>query len=128
MTTCRSLPFVVRLTTVLILVPAAWSIWVLTGAGFRMLCGICCLVFTGLAVAFAAGKAGRAFTAAGVAVALLAISPVEVPFALRHGAPRIVPLTFGLPGPAVRERADQDEALHGGCMHTGLEPSWSLLL
>jgi len=93
-----------------------------------MLCGTCCLVFTGLGVAFVAGKAGRAFTAAGVALAVLAISPLEVPFALRPGPPHIVRVTFGLPGPSWRHRNRADEAIHAGCVRTGFEPRFALVL
>jgi hypothetical protein len=108
----------------LALVPIAWCVWLVAGGPLRMLYGIGCLFFTGLAVAFAFGRAPRAFVATGLGVAVLAISPFEVALASRPGFPGIVPVLSGLPGPKARERARRGEVVLAGCMVTELEPRW----
>jgi hypothetical protein len=89
-----------------------------------MLCGLGCLLFTGFAAAYAFGHGSLAFIATGLAVAVLAISPVEVAFAGRSGLPGIVPVVRGLPGPKALERARRGEVVLAGCMVTGFEPRW----
>jgi hypothetical protein len=107
-----------------VLVPIAWCAWFTTGNVLRMLCGIGCVVFSGLAVAFVFGHVRRAFVATGLAVALLALSPLEVALATRHGLPGVVPVLPGLPGPKGLERARRGEVVLAGCMITGFEPRW----
>jgi hypothetical protein len=92
-----------------------------------MLCGVGCLFFSGFAVAFVFGRARRAFVATGLAVALLALSPVEAALAVRHGLPGIVPVVCGFPGPQALERARQGEVVLAGCIVTGFEPRWVVI-
>jgi hypothetical protein len=120
-------PFVGRALVALALVPTAWCVWFMTGNWLRTLCGIGCLVFTGLAAAFVLGHARRAFITTGLAVAVLAVSPVEVALAARHGLPGIVPVLRGLPGPMALERARRGEVVLAGCVVTDLEPRWVLV-
>ena len=113
-----------RALIALVMVPIAWCAWFMTGHVLRMLCGVGCLVFTGLAIVFVLGRARSAFVAVGIAVAVLALSPLEVAFAVRHGLPGVVPVMCGLPGPKGLERARRGEVVLAGCMVTGLEPHW----
>ena len=117
-----------RTLIAMLLVLTAWGAWLMSGIWFRMLCGVGCIVFTGLAVAYVAGLARRSLVAVGLAVAVLAISPVEVAFGVRHGLPRVVPVLRGLPGPQGLERARRGEVVLAGCVITGFEPRWVLLL
>jgi hypothetical protein len=66
--------------------------------------------------------------AVGLALAVLAISPVEVAFGKCHGLPRVVPVLRGLPGPQALERARRGEVVLAGCVITGFEPRWVVLL
>jgi hypothetical protein len=60
-------------------------------------------------------------------VAVLAISPVEVALAGRHGLPGIVPVLRGLPGPRALERARRGDVVLAGCMVSGFEPRWVVI-
>jgi len=116
-----------RVSIALVLVPVAWCAWLTAGGPMRMLCGLGCLLFTGLSGAFAFGRARSAFIATGVAVAVLAISPVEVALAGRHGYPGIVPVVRGLPGPGALERARRGEVVLAGCVVGGFAPRWVVI-
>jgi hypothetical protein len=116
-----------RVLIAVALLPVAWAAWLMTGGPLRMLCGVGCLWFTGLAGAFAFGDKSRAFIVTGLAVAVLAISPVEVALAVRHGRPGIVPVLRGLPGSNGLERARRGEVVLAGCMVTGFEPRWVVI-
>ena|SRR5687768_6530612 len=49
--------------------------------------------------------------------------PVNVP-----GPPRFVPLIMGMPGPEESARAKRGDAILGGCLVSGNEPRWILVL
>lgn len=93
----------------------------------RLLCGLAALAFSGCVVAFVLGRWRRALIASGLAVAALAVSPVEVSIANRPGPPRIVPVIAGLPELADHERARRGEVILIGCMATGYEPRWVVI-
>ena len=93
----------------------------------RILTGIALLVFLGCLVAYVSEGRRRAAVFAGIAFLGLAFSPIEVSLATRQGLPGIVPLTMGLPGPTLREKARRGEVVLGGCMTSGLEPWWVVI-
>jgi hypothetical protein len=53
---------------------------------------------------------------------------VEVTLGAWHGFPHVVPVLCGLPGPQHFERARRGEIVLAGCMVTGYEPRWVLVL
>jgi hypothetical protein len=53
--------------------------------------------------------------------------PVDVSFITRPGLPRIVPICYGMPGQALRERAARGEIVLGGCLVRGYDPLWVLV-
>jgi hypothetical protein len=105
----------------------AWAIWFVSGNVLRLFCGIAALVFSGNVVAYMFGRGRRALMTSGIAVAVLALSPVEVSCATRAGLPGIVPVLRGLPRPAARERSRRGEVVLAGCMVTGFEPRWVVI-
>ena len=59
---------------------------------------------------------------------LLTFSPVDIlPFRLSR-PPKIVPLVMGLPMDATLERAVRGEVILGGCVVTGFQPKYYLIL
>jgi hypothetical protein len=58
----------------------------------------------------------------------LSFSPVDV-FPFRHGGPpRLVPLVMGLPKSQTAERAERGEVILGGCIVSGFEPKYYLVI
>jgi hypothetical protein len=106
---------------------AAAMIWMICGGPMRILTGIALLVFLGCLVAYVFAGRRRAAVFASIAFLGLGFSPIEVSLATRHGLPGIVPLTMGLPGPSLREKARRGEVVLGGCMTSGLEPWWVVI-
>lgn len=111
-----------------VMVFAAWSTWLLAGNRLRVLCGMSCVAFTLFGARFVFGRSRRAFVATGIVAAVLALSPVEVALALRPGLPAVVPVQSGLPSPRALEAARRGDIVLNGCVGTGLEPRWVLVL
>jgi hypothetical protein len=105
----------------------AVALWFFVGASWRVLCGLAVLAFAGCTIAFIAGRARRAFIICGLAVVVLALSPVEVSLRVRRGRPGIVPLLMGLPSQGAMERAQRGELVLGGCVTSGFEPRWVVI-
>jgi hypothetical protein len=59
---------------------------------------------------------------------VLSFSPIDVFPIPKSGAPRLVPLGMGLPRPETVERAKRGEVILGGCLVSGFEPKYYLVL
>jgi len=62
-----------------------------------------------------------------IAFIVATVFPVDVQVR-GFGSPRLVPLVMGLPGPELREKAARGEVILGGCMISGTEPKWILII
>ncbi len=58
----------------------------------------------------------------------LSFSPIDVLPIPKGGPPRLVPLVMGLPRPETRERAKRGEVILGGCIVSGFEPKYYLVV
>ena len=58
----------------------------------------------------------------------LSFSPIDIYPIPKGGPPRLVPLVMGLPRPQTVERAKRAEVILGGCIVTGFEPKYYLVL
>jgi hypothetical protein len=59
---------------------------------------------------------------------LLCFSPIDVLPIQKGGYPRLVPLVMGLPRPETVQRAKRGEVILGGCIVSGFEPKYYVVL
>jgi len=58
----------------------------------------------------------------------LSFSPIDILPIPKGGPPRLVPLVMGLPRPETLERAKRGQVILGGCIVSGFEPKYYLVL
>jgi hypothetical protein len=63
-----------------------------------------------------------------VACLLLCFSPIDLLPIAKGGYPRLVPLVMGRPRPETVQRAQREEVILGGCIVSGFEPKYYLVL
>ena len=105
----------------------AWATWLMSGDLLRVLCGLATLVFSASVLTYICGYGRHELLLSGLAVGVLALSPVEVSCVTRPGPPGLVPVLKGLPGPDGRARSRRGEVVLAGCIATGLEPRWVVI-
>jgi len=103
----------------------AVSLWLTAFAVYGSVISI--LLILALVLGFAAAKEPyrKGFIYLVVLSALFISNPTEIK--LKHGAHmtvKVLPITYGLPGPDSYKREEQDEIVQGGCVLSPFSPRW----
>ena len=107
----------------------AVSLWLTAFAVYGSVISI--LLLLALVLGFAAAKEPyrTGFLYLVLLSGLFISNPIEIK--LKHAdrvTVKLLPITYGLPGPDLRKHAEQDEVVAGGCVVTPFSPHWRVLV
>jgi len=94
---------------------------------FRWLGVLFVLAGLGLIACRASLRTEEAVAVVLVGFLLCSLLPIDISFLVRPGWPKILPVHYGMPAKALRDRAAKGEVVLGGCLVRGYDPLWVLV-
>ena len=120
------IPRALRRTVVaLLLLRFCGGIWLFSPRLLVLPVAVCVAMSACLAVV---SSRWRPFAVSALVFVLLSFSPLDVRFQNRAPSPRIVPVVMGLPSAGLVEESKRGNVWLGGCLVSGTDPVWVLLL